>query len=293
MVISQIIGGLGNQMFQYAAARSFALKSNTPLYLDISDFSDYGLHQGFELKKIFNCTGEIATECDLRRLLGWQYSPFVRHMLIRPSLASFRGRRFVVEPYFQYWDGLNDSMTDSYIVGYWQSEKYFTNFQSIIRKDFSFCSPMSQKNALIASNIENSNSISLHVRRGDYVSNHNVNNVHGVCSSEYYMKAINKIASKIQNPRFFVFSDDINWVIKNIDIGYQHDFINHNIGSESYNDMRLMSMCKHHIIANSSFSWWGAWLNAAPTKVVIAPKQWFADDKRNVSDLLPKNWVKL
>ena len=136
------------------------------------------------------------------------------------------------------------------------------------------------------------NAVSLHVRRGDYLSNPKSKAAHGTCSPEYYRAAIRHMAEVTKQPCFFVFSDDMDWVRQHLQIDYECQYIEHNSGTESYNDMRLMSLCRHHIIANSSFSWWGAWLNQRTDKIVIAPQQWFMND--NVTqDLYPQGWVKL
>lgn len=290
MIIGKMLGGLGNQMFQYAATRSLALDRCVSYSLDIAQFSKYKLHQGFELNSIFDCNSPLATQFDIKNVLGWQSNKIVRQCIEYPALSRFRLSSWVKEPYFKYWKGFYDAPSNCYLEGYWQSEKYFVNVKDVIREDFRFRLTMSPKNAFLAKKIEESNAISLHVRRGDYVSNRCANEVHGVCSIEYYKKAIKYIAEKIANPKFFVFSDDMDWVRENIDIGYPNVLIDHNNGFESYNDMRLMSMCQHHIVANSTFSWWGAWLNPSLEKVVIAPRKWFAQGK-DASDLIPDNWI--
>lgn len=291
MVISNIIGGLGNQMFQYAAGRALSLKLRVPLKLDTRDFSGYQLHQGFELGRLFNCHAEIATDSDLAYVLGWQSAKLVQRVLRRPQLISLRCKSFVVEPHFNYWSGVNQLEDNMYLYGYWQSEKYFIKFAENIREDFTFKLPFSDQNAEIADQISQVNAVSLHVRRGDYVSNAK-NAFIGVCSLDYYRKAIEQIKNQVDMPVFFVFSDDINWVKNNLVLDKTSVFVSHNIGSESYNDMRLMGLCKHNIIANSSFSWWAAWLNSNSQKIVIAPKQWFANGQDD-SDLIPEAWIRV
>lgn len=292
MVISHLIGGLGNQMFQYAAARALSIKLGVQLRLDISSFANYQLHQGFELQRIFNCSSEVASKENLDEILGWQSLPVVKRILLRPGMKVFRYKRLVVEPHFHYWSGINNLTKDCYLDGYWQSEKYFINIADQIRKDFTFKLPMQSANAELVRQIALVNSVSLHVRRGDYASNPKNIATHGLCSIEYYRAAIIHIVKHIKSPNFFVFSDDIEWVKDNLKLDFPHQYVDHNQGKESYNDMRLMSLCKHNIIANSSFSWWGAWLNSNEKKLVIAPKQWFAH-KVNTSDLIPGGWLTL
>jgi len=292
MIITQVIGGLGNQMFQYAAGRALSLQNDTTLSLDISAFESYGLHQGFELHRLFNSSTEIASQQDIRRVLGWQSSSSVRRIISRKFFRSLTGNNYVAEPHFHYWSGIQSVAKECYLSGYWQSEKYFTDVEAKIRTDFTFMLPMDNQNAELAQQISLVNAVSLHVRRGDYVNDSKTNSTHGVCSLEYYRSAILEISKNIKDPHFFVFSDDIAWVQNNLKINYPCIYVEHNRNKESYNDMRLMSLCQHHIIANSSFSWWGAWLNSSPEKIVIAPKAWFANETI-VKDLLPQGWVTL
>lgn len=292
MIIDSIIGGLGNQMFQYAAGRALALQRNQPLRLDLSSFEGYRLHHGFMLQNVFDCPTDIATEEEVRNTLGWQYPSVVRRLIARRELAAFRSRGFVVEPHFHYWPEIKYVPHDCYLMGYWQSEKYFKEAASQIRKDFTFKSTLTGMNAELSGHIVNMDSVSLHVRRGDYVSNPKTNANHGVCSLDYYQSAIRYISEYVEAPNFFIFSDDINWAKENLRVDFPCRYIDHNQGSESYNDMQLMSLCQHQIIANSSFSWWGAWLNINPDKIVIAPKNWFANET-NIQDLFPQGWVVL
>ncbi len=292
LVISQIIGGLGNQMFQYAVGRALSLARNQPLRLDISGFPNRGMHQGFELHRVFNCAVDIAGERDLRTILGWHYSGGIRRVLSRSSMAMFRRSGFVVEPHFHYWPEIMHVPQDSYLAGYWQSEKYFQAVHTIIRTDFSFKPPLTGTNADLADQIGRVNAVSLHVRRGDYASNAKTNSTHGLCSIDYYRSAIQYVAERVDQPYFFLFSDDMAWVKKNLVMDFPCRFVDQNQGAQSFYDMRLMQLCRHQIIANSSFSWWGAWLNSRADKIVVAPNQWFRSNN-NTSDLLPQSWVKL
>lgn len=292
MIISHIIGGLGNQMFQYAAGRALSLQRGQPLALDISGFSGYSLHQGFELNRVFTCPTEIASEADVHGILGWQFASGIRRIVARPGMAAFRRSEFVVEPHFHYWTEIKNVPADCYLSGYWQSDKYFQAYAPEIRADFTFKPPLSDRNAKLAEQICQVNAVSLHVRRGDYVNNAKANATHGICALEYYRAAISFITGRVNHPYFFIFSDDIAWVKDNLKIDEPCQYVAHNQGEESFTDMRLMSLCRHHIIANSSFSWWGAWLNPREDKIVIAPKKWFAN-QNNIKDLFPQGWVTL
>ncbi len=292
MIISHLIGGLGNQMFQYAAGRALSLDRGVQLKLDIAGFEGYGLHQGFELQRVFNCAADIASETEVRSLLGWQFPSAIRRVVARPSMRVLRRQNFVVEPHFHYWAGIKRIPYNSYLAGYWQSESYFQSQSATIRADFAFKLPLSAQNLALTTQIKQVNAVSLHIRRGDYANNPKTTATHGLCSLDYYRTAIQHIAERVQSPHFFIFSDDIAWVKQHLAIPFSHQYIDHNQGAESYNDMRLMSLCQHNIIANSSFSWWGAWLNTHAHKMVIAPKQWFANHN-NVTDLIPFSWERL
>lgn len=292
MIVSHILGGLGNQMFQYAAGLALAREFDVSHRLDVSGFSEYALHHGFELERIFNCSIEIASRADIRNVLGWQCPLPIRQVLGHRRFSLIRRRNFVVEPHFQYWAGIRNSPRDCYLVGYWQSERYFKQVEPAIRQAFTFRYPLVGKNADYLAQVSCENTVSLHIRRGDYVNNAKTNAIHGLLPLSYYQKAIAHMTRSKEGSQFFVFSDDIEWARQNLKLDAPCMFIGHNHGAESYRDMQLMSHCHHHIIANSSFSWWGAWLNPDPDKIVIAPKKWFAN-ANTVSDLFPPGWVEL
>lgn len=292
MIIAHIIGGLGNQMFQYATARAVAESMGETLLLDVSGFSNYQLHNGYELSRIFSGRKKLATKVDLKKVLGWQSSHLIQSLLMRSQLSWLRSKEFIVEPHFQYWGGIKSISNNAYLTGYWQSEKYFKSIEPLIRQDFIFKHPMSAENIKVANEIKNSNSVSIHIRRGDYINNTVTLATHGLCSLDYYNASIKHISEKVEQPEFFIFSDDIAWVKDNLKIDFPIHYVEHNYGSESYNDMRLMCLCKHNIIANSSFSWWGAWLNQNSNKIVIAPKRWF-NKANDTKDLIPAEWIML
>jgi hypothetical protein len=292
MIIAHLIGGLGNQMFQYAASRALSLERDLPLYLDVQDFEGYSLHNGYELNRVFNINTQIAGKVELKEVLNWRaYTP-VRKKLYRPQLSKLRGKRMFVDTQFCSWRQIKEVPNDCYLMGNWQTEHYFKDFQEAIRADFSFRLLPDGLNASLAGQISRDMAVSLHVRRGDYVTNTSSLSFHGLCSGVYYQHAIRYISDRVDNPIFYIFSDDIDWVKENLHIEYPCHYIDHNKGKESYNDMRLMSLCKHHIIANSSFSWWGAWLNPRTDKIVVAPKRWVLSDF-DTSDILPASWVKI
>ncbi len=287
MIIVNILGGLGNQMFQYALYRSLLEKKNDVKY-DLSGFGNYELHNGYELNRLFNITENIATkeECtslkDSNTFLG----------KVKKKVFGSK-KTHVIDKDFKF-DPSVFELNQAYLDGYWQSEKYFTSIEDIIRKEFTFKLPMQDpRNKEIVEKMKTTNSVSLHVRRGDYVTNPSAAKVHGnICTLDYYEKAIKLVNNKVQDPVFFVFSDDIEWAKENLNIEHA-EYIDWNKGENSYLDMQLMSNCKNNIIANSSFSWWGAWLNSNKEKTVIAPSRWFNDPSLNTKDIVPNNWLKI
>jgi hypothetical protein len=291
MIIVKLSGGLGNQMFQYAAGLSVAKNNNTKLFLDVDFFKKNTAHNGFELSKIFSEKFHISTVKDVRHILGFRSYSILFKILLRVKNNLLRGQNLYIEPHFSYDRNFKKICDNNFLVGYFQSEKYFIDIENLIRKIFTFNKNLNTKNKEFLKLIKNSNSVSIHIRRGDYLSNQKAFDVHGICSDIYYDKAISYIRKKISNPKFYIFSDDKEWVKHKFN--YQKNFIvvDSNSASQSYFDMFLMSKCKHNIIANSSFSWWAAWLNNNPSKNVIAPKMWFKSKSLSTKDLIPKNWI--
>jgi hypothetical protein len=176
-----------------------------------------------------------------------------------------------------------------YLKGYWQTEKYFADIRNILLQDFSLKREINPNCQQFIQKITNCNSVSLHIRRGDYAENQNLNRIHGLCSLDYYQTSVNYLKKQIKEPHFFLFSDDPEWVKENLAIEDQTTIVSGNNFAD-YEDLFLMSLCQHNIIANSSFSWWAAWLNRNSDKIVCTPKQWFAVKSRNTQDLIPSNW---
>jgi hypothetical protein len=190
-----------------------------------------------------------------------------------------------------FWNATNDC----YLYGFWQSEKYFGEYANDIRSFFVGSNLFNNENKKVIDQINDPNQIpvSIHIRRGDMVHNPDVKKIHGYCTLEYYLNAANTMMQKFENVRFFVFSDEPEWCKENFKPNAEIVIVDHNQGLDSFNDIRLMAQCHHHIIPNSSFSWWGAWLNSSENKVVIAPKQWFAINDKDTKDLIPSNWIRL
>ncbi len=276
MVIVQLVGGLGNQLFQYAAARRLANIHGACLKLDISAFERYTLHS-YHLSH-FCIIENIATTDDIVQVTGNNF------------LAQDSRGLVIREQFFNFNPDLLELPDNVYLMGYWQSEKYFADIKDIIRSEFSVKHELDPINREIADCIQNCASVSLHIRRGDYINNPHTNSVHGTCSMEYYRRCVLEMAEKVHKPHFFIFSDDPEWVAKNIILDYPMTLIDHNGPARDYEDLRLMSMCQHNIVANSTFSWWGAWLNPNPNKIIFAPNRWFQEDTIDTSDLILDKW---
>jgi hypothetical protein len=288
MIITHVIGGLGNQLFQYAMARRIAYKNNLTLKLDISDFSTYKLHE-FRLNQ-FNIAAETATQEEIRKFIKNRNKIYLKLVRTYNSLLPFTLRSYLKERFF-YYDSETTKLSDNiYLEGHWPSEKYFLDIEHIIRQEFTLKSEMDAYHQALKKQIENADSVSIHIRRGDYVSNHTANQIHGICPLEYYHNAIDVLTKKIENPHFFIFSDDPKWAYDNLKIPYTTTMIQRE-GRRDYEDLILMSSCKHHIIANSTFSWWGAWLNPRQDKIVISPARWYQGADYDTRDLLPSSWI--
>jgi len=280
MIYSRIRGGLGNQLFQYSVARSLADQLGVNLGLDTREYNNSSKFKmglsNFNIRADLNPDGLIKHKKDgklsyvLDHLLGKhkhvfheRFLSFDNHVLTKP-------------------DG-------TYLKGYWQSEKYFNDKQNIMN-DLRIIKSENKKNLAVKAKIEKCISISLHIRRGDYVSN----TAHGTCDLSYYSKAVKYFINLYgKNLEIFAFSDDPSWVKNNLKLPVNINFIMHNYSDNNYEDLRLMSCCNHNIIANSSFSWWGAWLNTNHNKTVITPCKWYADNSTKNADITPSNWIKI
>jgi hypothetical protein len=292
MIIVKLIGGLGNQLFQYALGRNLALKNDTELKLDISGFEIYKLHNYglYHFNIIENIAKDEEIQC-FKRTRKQVFSYTIDK--ISKRFFPWYKRKYITEPDFSYNSNIFKITKNAYLEGYWQSEKYFTDISETIRKEISVKNEPDELNRNTLTQINITNSVSLHIRRGDYISNKKSMETHGVPGMDYYMQAQALIEEKIKNPHIFVFSDDIEWTRNHLKSDLPLHFIDHNGVKKNYEDMRLISFCKHHIIANSSFSWWGAWLSNNPQKIVIAPKKWFNKPDINTKDLIPEYWIRL
>lgn len=277
MIYARLHGRLGNQMFQYAAAAGLAERLGVAVALDARGALARGegvLTRVFELplaepRALPPDRHRAPLRYGLWRLIGR-----------RPVLRRERGLGY--NPGFESWGD------DSYLHGYWQSERYFAHAAARIRRDFTFPDFATPANADMAARIQNTLAISLHVRRGDYVAL----GAHGLCDPAYYAAALARVLDGLTgDPVVYVFSDDPDWARANLPLPVPRVVVDFNGPETDYEDMRLMSLCRHNIIGNSSFSWWAAWLNRNPDKRVAAPARWFANPRLANPDILPAGWI--
>ncbi len=289
------MGGLGNQMFQYAAGRSLAWRLGTDLRLDRSFLE--AEHKGntprpYELH-CFNISAEAASAQEIAMLLGEHtFANRLRAAVRRRLGMRWELSHLYREPHYHYDEAFTSLPDNTYLKGYWHSERYFSAVAARMAAEFTIRYPLAGRNQGIAADIAATESVSIHIRRGDYVTDRKIQQTHGSCSLEYYRDAV-AMMGRSGSPHFFLFSDDHDWVRKNLQIGYPTTVVDCNGTDKGYEDLRLMSLCRHNIIANSSFSWWGAWLNRNPDKTVIAPSRWFNNQKMDEKDLLPAGWLRL
>lgn len=287
-ILIRLVGGLGNQMFQYAAARALALRSGGSVGLDLSWFGTDSERQ-YALEP-------FAIEADI------QNRPFNRkrdsNLWVRVKghfglahaqvgIPGFREASFRYDPRFE---GVNPPVL---LDGYFQSERYFAAYRSQISAEFNVRPPPSLAASHLLEKIADADAICLHVRRGDYISNPKANEYHGTCSLEYYREGLQYVSKGLGKPHCFVFSDDPYWVKENVKSDLPITVVDIHRSEQAHEDLRLMAACQHYVIANSSLSWWGAWLGSSIDKKVVAPLRWFKNSTNDTRDLVPSDWHRL
>lgn len=301
MIVLRIFGGLGNQLFQYAFGRKLSILKKEELFLDnYSGFFEDFYNRAYQLNK-FNIIERIADESNIPKFFFHHTeSVHLKGKIIRKLnlIFPYNKRRVLIEkgkgfnPIY-----LDVSKTYDYFIGYWQSFKYFDDIKDILQSEFEIKNELDEKNLNLVDKIRSSNSVGVHFRKLYGFSNGKILkkhiNVHGILSLEYYIKAIKYLNERIPNLHLFLFSDDHEWVKENINLSIPYTLVSHNDSSKNIEDLKLMSICKYNIIANSSFSWWAGWLNKDPKKIVIAPQKWYNNFSYSSSDLLPDEWIKL
>ena len=287
------MGGLGNQMFQYALGRSLSLhynvdfKIDTSFLLDRASYSKDIVIRDYDLG-IFNIVENFATIEEVQRLKKNILNNKTLDLITKKVLGI--RRTYVKEPHFHFFPDVFSVGPDIYLDGYWQTEKYFLTCQKTIRKDFTFKKPPGTDILELLKKINDCNAICVNVRRGDFL----VNLYHGAISTDYYERGASIIRGKINNVHFFVFSDDIEWCQQNLKFSDTTTYVTHEYAGEKFSDyLRLMTHCKHFIIPNSTFGWWAAWLNNSDDKIVIAPQKWFGNGPKDTQDLIPSTWIRI
>ncbi len=297
MIIVRLAGGLGNQLFQYAFARGVSSRMKTDFKLDTTPFDTYYIHHKYSLDN-FNIKQSFAKDSDFFGFVWMRkhnkfFEVFYRHLRLKSKLMPF----YRTEKQFHF-DPSVFTKNNTYFDGAWVTEKYFKEIRSELLEELTINKPLSDYSQNIFKEIQEFTAISIHVRRADYVTGSTFASapiIHGTCSMDYYKTEIDYITKHEKNPHFFIFSDDYDWSVENFkSLSYPVTCIK-NGADKNYEDIFLMSNCKHNIIANSTFSWWGAWLNKSDEKIVIAPKKWFNTQKATTSteDVIPDTWIKL
>ncbi|TMQ72217.1 MAG: alpha-1,2-fucosyltransferase [Candidatus Eisenbacteria bacterium] len=287
MITARLMGGLGNQLFQYAAGFALARRLGVPLQLDATWFR--GVTGRRYALEPFTLSGRVASDSELRAA-GIRHPSAWARGLARVGIrkpAAIRGH--AREPGFSYWDGFLSLGDGAYLDGYWQSERYFAEVAQVARAEFALRRPPDAENQRMLDAIRGAEAVGIHARRGDYVTDARTRDVHGHAPAEYYAAAVARIRSLVRAPAFFVFSDDPAWAAQHLRVDPATVIVGHNDAGRDYEDLRLMSACRHHIIANSTFSWWAAWLGERPGQRVIAPRHWFRDGP-DARDLVPARW---
>ena len=300
LVVSKLIGGLGNQMFQYAAGRAVAKRMNCALALDthrLLDHSDTTITlRNYELRIFSGLAATIVDSRVAKTLVRYQTKPVFRAINkarkilgLRPDYVELgEGGTFHYNAMVAHYQAPAALV---YLDGYWQNQRYFEAIAPQLRQELTFPAFAAGPNLEASQRIAaaGSRAISVHIRRGDYLQFAD----HGLCSVTYYEQALALMMANVPDQQFFVFSDDLAWVKSNIPLPLGAIFIDWNQGVSSYHDLHLMSQCRHHIIANSSFSWWGAWLNNHPNKLVISPRNWMGNPAVSADRVVPESWHKL
>jgi hypothetical protein len=290
VIVTRLVGGLGNQMFQYAVGRHLALRRGTTLRLDLSWFQN--VPPGDTPRRYALAPYGLDAELD-----GWT------HVRRRPAAGhGFAGRalrrfgtglgKVVVDRAAGFRRDVLDAPDGTLLIGYWQSERYFRDVGSVVRDDLRLADPPRGREAAVLEAVRAAPSVSLHVRRGDYLTNPAARRLLAPPGLGYYRAALALVAEQVEGLHVFVFSDDHAWCEANLDLGHRVTHVAHNGDAAAHEDLRLMAACRHHVLANSSFSWWGAWLEPEPGGIVVAPRRWVLDPT-GVPDVHAEGWIRL
>lgn len=289
-VIARIYGGLGNQLFMYACGLALAVRNGAPFQIDVGQLGAEG-QRPFGLD-VFTLRATRADAATIRAVRGFGDGKLSREWYnLRKSLGLARNPRYIRERSFRFDQRVVAHSAPAYLKGHWMCERYFADQAHEVRRDFAFASEPAGLNAELARTVRACASASIHVRRGDYLTGGNAQ-IYAQPGAGYYRRAVAQLRERIPDVRLFCFSDDPAWARGALGLPADTVFIAHN-GAAGHEDLRLMSLCRHHIIANSTFSWWGAWLNPDPGKLVIAPATWYLHPDYDATDLVPDAWMRV
>jgi hypothetical protein len=286
MIIVRLQGGLGNQLFQYAAGKALAAKLDKPFKLETITSLQKDKRRHIALNEL-HTDFDLASIKEVKEFVS--FSKLYRH---NPAFFSKFGKNIYREPHFHFDNNFFQLNDPVFLDGFWQSPLYFKDIEKIIRQEFTV-KPELIKNVIAkGKELEDKPSIAVHIRRGDFL-NEKIAAYHGVLSPFYYERAIRAVKEKDPAASVYFFSDDIEWVKKNIAVDRNAELVSA-FTKSAIEDFYLMTKCRHNIIANSSFSWWPAWLNTHSDKIIVAPKKWFADKSGlDTNDLLPTDWMRI
>lgn len=287
MIVVRLNGGLGNQLFQYATGRHLALLNNSELYLDNTFLETQQAETNWKYElAAFNIESKIADEQILQNFRGSDFSTTDRMLTRIVSLG--KNKKYKFEEY-GFDEAILELKGNYYLCGYFQSEKYFKSIAAQLRKDLIIKDDYLPKDTALIQKINQRQSIAIHIRRGDYIRNLSSMDAHGLCSKDYYTKSIDFLKNELGNDiHFYIFTDDEEWIKREMTWNIESTLVT---GKSIIEDFYLMSLCKHNIIANSTFSWWAAWLNNNPDKKIIIPKHWTTNTITEQIELVPNNWL--
>ncbi|HEY6505829.1 MAG TPA: alpha-1,2-fucosyltransferase [Chitinophagaceae bacterium] len=284
MIIARLQGGLGNQLFQYAAAKALSLKLNTPFKLETITSLQKDRQRQIALNDL-HAKFELATKKEIKQFL--YFPALYRH---QPAFFANLGKHIYREPHFHFDPNFFRLDDPVFLDGFWQSPEYFKDIEDIIRQDFTVKEELIKNVKEKGKELESKASVAVHIRRGDFL-NSKAATYHGVMNAEYYLNGLRLIQEKIPGASIHYFSDDIEWVKTNLPAD-NAEFVS-SYTKSAIEDFYLMTKCRHNIIANSSFSWWPAWLNNNSGKIIVAPKNWLADSRINTNDLISPGWIRI
>lgn len=288
-IVVRLCGGLGNQLFQYASGRALAYRLGYSLRFDLSWF------QGVSDRKYSLGYFNLCDDSILQPIQKISKYTYIKLKLSRYIKVKILGMRVYRETSFRYDKNYEEIRHSVYMYGYWQSFKYFDSIKKTLYSEIKLSNELPESSLQIRNEILDSgiNSICLHVRRGDYISNPSAAKLHGSCTLDYYSKSVELLVAQLKNPVCYIFSDDPEWVKCSLELQCTKRFVDVNGLHEAHLDLMLMSGCSKFVLANSTLSWWAAWLAQCKDKIVITPSKWFNDASIDTNDLIPTDWIKI